>query len=233
MNLLIVDDEPLELEQLIYLMQKIQPTWNIYTADDVVEAKKVLQQVKCPLALVDIQMPGESGLDFCEYLKRENIQTEVILVTAFEKFSYAQHAIRLHVFDYIVKPIIEKELQRVINDYTKQNTLLETKSRMVNEVLQYIHEEFHKKLSLTEMAGRVFVTSTYLSKKFSEEVGMSFSEYLNYYRIQKAKQWMKETPQLPFYEIAEKVGISTQHHFNHVFKKITGLTPSQFRELQR
>jgi two-component system, response regulator YesN len=230
MNLLIIDDEPLEIEQLSYLVKKQYPNWTIYTAEDAVEAKQLVKRHSFPLAFVDIQLPGDSGLDFCEYLRTNDIDTEVVLITAYQDFRYAKQAIRLNVLDYLVKPVIEKELFNMIEDFLQKNAFTQTKSILINKVLEIVHEEYNQKLQLSDLARRVYVTPTYLSKKFTETVGVKFTDYINQFRIQKAKQLMIENPDWSLFQIAEHVGFSSQHHFSNLFKKIEGITPSQFKE---
>lgn len=230
MNLLIIDDEPLELEQLTYLVNKQYPNWNIFTAEDAFEAKQLVEHYSFPLAFVDIQLPGDSGLDFCEYLRTNGIDTEVVLITAYQDFSYAKQAIHLNVLDYLVKPVIEKELFKVMEDFLQRNTFIETKSELINKVLEIVREDYNQKLQLSDLAMKVYVTPTYLSKKFTEIVGIKFTDYINHFRIQKAKQLMLDNPDWSLFKIAEMVGFSSQHHFSNSFKKMEGITPSQFKE---
>lgn len=230
MNLLIIDDEPLELEQLSYLVKKQYPNWQVFTAEDAFEARQLLKTHSFPLAFVDIQLPGDSGLDFCEYLRTNDIDTEVVLITAYQDFNYAQQAIRLDVLDYLVKPVIESELYKVIEDFLAKHAYMETKSVLINKVLDLVHESYHEKLQLSDIARKVYVTPTYLSKKFTEVVGVKFTDYTNQFRIQKAKQLMHANPDWSLFQIAEHVGFSSQHHFSNLFKKIEGITPSQYKE---
>jgi len=230
MKLLMIDDEPLELEQLSYLVKKQYPNWNIFTAEDAFEARQLLKTHSFPLAFVDIQLPGDTGLDFCEYLRTNDYDTEVVLITAYQDFSYAKQAIRLDVLDYLVKPVIEKELLKVIEDFLAKNAYMETKSVLINKVLDIVHEDYGQKLQLTDLARKVFVTPTYLSKKFTEVTGVKFTDYITNFRIQKAKQLMTDHPEWSLLQIAEEVGFSSQHHFSNLFKKIEGITPSQFKE---
>lgn len=230
MKLLMIDDEPLELEQLSYLVKKQYPNWDIFTAEDAFEARQLLKSHSFPLAFVDIQLPGDTGLDFCEYLRTNDYDTEVVLITAYQDFSYAKQAIRLNVLDYLVKPVIEKELLKVIEDFLAKHAYMETKSVLINKVLDIVHEDYSQKLQLSDLARMVFVTPTYLSKKFTEVTGVKFTDYINNFRIQKAKQHMIDNPEWSLFKVAEEVGFSSQHHFSNLFKKIEGITPSQFKE---
>ncbi|GAA0486368.1 response regulator [Salinibacillus aidingensis] len=230
MNVLVVDDEPLEIEQLSFLIKNKYPDWEIYTAEDAVEAKQIFKETKIPLSLIDIHLPGQSGLDLCEYIRKCEIKTSIVLITAYQDFSYAQKAIRLEVMDYLVKPVIESEFFQVIDHFLESNPDIETKSETINKVLDIVREDYNQKLQLPDIAKRVYVTPAYLSKKFTEEAGIHFTEYLNYYRIQKAKQFILKKPEWTLFEVAERVGFSSQNHFSNLFKKIEGMTPSQFKE---
>ncbi|MCM3068266.1 response regulator [Priestia flexa] len=230
MNILIVDDEPLELEQLSFLVAKKFPDWNIYTAEDASEAKLLLRETNFSLALVDIQLPGELGLKFCEFLQSNNNQIEVVLITAHQDFQYAKQAIKLHVMDYLVKPVIEKEFYDMLADFMDKHAWVDTKSTLVNSVLQIIREHYQEKLQLADVASQVYVSPTYLSKKFAEETGEKFTGYITRFRIKKAKQLMQENPHWSLFEVAQRVGFSSQHHFSNSFKKVEGITPSQLKE---
>jgi two-component system response regulator YesN len=65
---------------------------------------------------------------------------------------------------------------------------------------------------------------------FKEETGIPVTEYINMARIKKAKELLANTS-LKVYEIAYEVGFNDQHYFSSVFKKIVGLSPTEYREL--
>ncbi|MEK4028176.1 MULTISPECIES: helix-turn-helix domain-containing protein [Bacillaceae] len=228
MNILLVDDEPLELEQLAFLIGERYPLWSVFTAEDAAQARKVLISQSIHLALVDIHMPGESGLDLCAYIRNEH-EAECILITAFQEFDYAKQAIRLQVLDYIVKPVISKELYHVLDAFKEKHRYLEG-SPPIQEALAIIHQHYQTKLNLSELAERIHVAPTYLSRKFSEELGVSFQEYLVKYRIEKAKKLLKEEPHWSMSKIAEETGFSSQNHFNYTFKKLVHFSPRQYKE---
>ncbi|MDM5336429.1 response regulator [Fictibacillus enclensis] len=229
MNVLIVDDEPLEIEQLHYLIQEQYPSWNLYEAEDAVQAKKVLEEYSIDLALLDIHLPGESGLDLCVHIK-EQYETECIMVTAFEDFQYAKQALQLHVFDYIVKPVISREFYQTLEKFVKSFGYLEKVSPSIEKVIQLIHNSYELKLNLKELADEVHMAPNYLSRKFSEEVGMNFQEYVISYRITKAKSFLKQQPGWSIQHVSEKSGFTSLHHFSSTFRKIVQLSPSQYRE---
>ncbi|MCM3452386.1 response regulator [Heyndrickxia oleronia] len=228
MKVLIIDDEYLELEQLTFLINQRYPSWDLVTAEDAAAAKKFLKKDNYQLALIDIHIPGENGLDLCAYIK-ENYDTECIMITAFQDFNYARQSIKLHVIDYLIKPIIAKELYQTLDQFLESiggNKL----SSDIQEVLHIIHQQYNKKLSLPHLAEHIHVSPTYLSKKFKEEKKENFQEYLVRYRVEKAKELIKSAPHLPMGIIAERTGFSSQNHLSSSFKKITHLSPSEYKD---
>jgi AraC-like DNA-binding protein/cupin superfamily acireductone dioxygenase involved in methionine salvage len=98
------------------------------------------------------------------------------------------------------------------------------------EIIKYINIRYMKKITLESIADNFYISPYYLSRIFRKETGFTFVEYLNSLRIREAQQLLKES-QLNVSEIAEKVGYESQTHFGRVFKKITGMSPLQFRKM--
>ncbi len=84
-------------------------------------------------------------------------------------------------------------------------------------------------LNLSIVAETLKVSSSYLSRLLKQDLGMGFSDYLTYIRIQKAIGLMQD-PTIKIYEVADAVGYSTQHYFSAAFKKVTGWSPVYYRK---
>lgn len=93
---------------------------------------------------------------------------------------------------------------------------------------QYIINNFNKNITLKEVAQEVFLSQNYLSELFKKEVGEGFYEFLTDYRIKISKELLTKT-NLKVYEIAKRVGYNDAITFGRAFKKITGVTPNNFR----
>jgi len=101
--------------------------------------------------------------------------------------------------------------------------------QVVEKVMSYIKEKYMTDLSLEACADQ-FGTSPYtLSRAFKQLTGINFIDYLTNLRIGMAKDLLRET-NLKIIEIAEKVGYQ-QTYFNRIFKKVEGVTPSQYRDM--
>jgi len=224
MNILLVDDELLELEQLEYLIQKRFPNWRFFKALDASQAMQIVKQHDIFLAFLDIQLPGKSGLELAMELTR-SYEMDIIMVTAFQNFEYAQASIRLGVVDYITKPVIEDELASVLKKYER----LGRYSEQIANALKIIHQEYSDKLTLNYLASKIHINSAYLSRKFHEEVGAGFSEYLNDYRLMQAQKMLIDYPDLSISTISERCGFNSQHYFSQIFRKMTGQSPRDYR----
>lgn len=95
---------------------------------------------------------------------------------------------------------------------------------------QYIHEKIGEDISLREVARKVNTSSYYLCKQFKKSTGLSYTEYVSRIRIHKAKRLLK-SPEVRVSEVAFQVGFQSLTHFNRVFKKFTGHSPTEFRSL--
>ncbi|WHY01959.1 helix-turn-helix domain-containing protein [Neobacillus sp. DY30] len=232
MNVLLLDDEPLELEQLEYMLLSEFPRWKLYKAANASQANSINQNHEINLAFLDINLPGKSGLEFGEELRQSNKDVEIIMVTACQDFSYAQQSIRIGVVDYLTKPVIERELLTILSKY-KENHSPRNYSSLIQCSLKVIHERFAEKISLSDIANEVHANPTYLSRKFHEEVGAAFSEYLIQYRIHAAKRILISHQNWTISEVAVNTGFNSQNYFSTLFRKIEGISPTEFREKEK
>jgi two-component system response regulator YesN len=98
----------------------------------------------------------------------------------------------------------------------------------LTEIVKYIDQNYQSDLSLQEVAGKFFVSREYISRKFKQEYGINFSDYIVSVRIEKAKLLL-QNPSLKLLQISEMVGFHDVKYFSKVFKKQTGVTPKDYR----
>ncbi|NLY44220.1 MAG: response regulator [Clostridiaceae bacterium] len=95
---------------------------------------------------------------------------------------------------------------------------------------KYIDTHYFKEnLSLIEVAKEMQISATYLSRLLKQEIGLSFIDYLTQVRIKKAMELMND-PSIKLYEVAQRVGYSSQHYFSTAFKRILGMPPGEYRK---
>ena len=105
----------------------------------------------------------------------------------------------------------------------------QTKNPRINQAMHYVQQNYHKKLSVGEIADQVGVTPEYLSSCFHKEVGITLPEYINRQKITVAKRLLLFS-EMSLSEIAVFLSFSSQSYFQAIFKKITGVTPSEYRQ---
>ncbi|MFD1037297.1 AraC family transcriptional regulator [Virgibacillus byunsanensis] len=231
MNILMVDDEPIELEQLEFLIKPMIPLWNLYTAIDSIQALELSKSIDFQLAFVDIELPGKSGLELAKELKKVNEQLVIIILTAHQDFEYAKQSIKIGVSEYLTKPIIKDELKNVLEHHTND---IQTKeySPMILKTLNMIHKSYKDKINLEDVANHIHVNISYLSRKFKAETDTSFSEYLTKFRIEMAKTLLLSHNRYSISDVAEKTGFNSLHYFSSSFRKQVGMSPKQYQEMK-
>lgn len=100
----------------------------------------------------------------------------------------------------------------------------------VQEVLRYIDKNYMQDLSLGEISELVHLNPNYFCEVFKREVGVTFKEYLTNRRMEKAKELLKN-PAFKLNEVAALTGYSDARHFGKSFKRLTGVTPKEYRKL--
>lgn len=145
MKLLIVDDQTIVTEGLRRGVNWAKIGFdNVETACSAQAARNSLQQSPADVMLCDIEMPGENGLDLLKWIQSQHIKTLCIFLTAHAKFSYAQEAMRLGAFDYIIQPASYAEISQVTARALrevhkgKEDTALQQMGRAFNEQSQSI-----------------------------------------------------------------------------------------------
>ncbi len=110
---------------------------------------------------------------------------------------------------------------------------IKTKSPKLKELIRaavnYIHNNFERDISLNDIARFVFLSPSYFTRAFKEEMSLSPINYLLKIRVQRAKELLSETD-MKISDIALNVGFSNQQRFNEIFKKNARITPLQYRK---
>ncbi|WP_110930058.1 response regulator transcription factor [Paenibacillus bouchesdurhonensis] len=106
----------------------------------------------------------------------------------------------------------------------------DVKSPVVQQVLNYIHDSYNQDLSLKVLGSMYNIHPVYLGQLFHKEVDETFTEYINRYRIEKAKELLRTT-NLKVQEIARNVGYWETGYFYKQFKKYVGISPTEFKGL--
>lgn len=194
--------------------------------------------------LTDIRMGDLSGIELSEYIHQNAPEIEVVIVSGYKEFEYAQRAIKCNVFDYLLKPTSMEDLDHLFcalkarldqktekeqEDLMPEQEGEEYYQNIIRRIQEYVEESYADEVSLEEAAGMIGMNSAYLSRYFKQHTGSTFMEYVSRVRVNRAVELLKD-PTLKVYEIGELVGYKSMKHFYKIFKKYTKVTPTQYRE---
>ena len=138
MTILIVDDEPLSVDGIAASLP-----WEALSIDHVLkaysseQAKKLFSQQQIDILLSDIEMPRGGGIELVQWVREKKFDTLCIFLTSYSRFEYASSAIKLQIFDYVLKPCEYEKLTEVIRSAcTKVNEdSKKKKKRAVGRIL--------------------------------------------------------------------------------------------------
>ena len=196
----------------------------------------VIREKRPDLVVADIKMPIMDGIDMVRTLREEGIRTRVVFLTAYSDFGYAQHAVKLGAADYLLKPFRDGELEAAVKrvletapSAAQPSPVAEKKySRYVTEAMRYMDEHYGEDIGLGTVAAHLGLSESRLSHLFKEETGLSPGSYLIRTRIRAAMEMLKDC-RSKVYEVAEQTGFRDIAHFSSTFKKIVGVSPSDYQ----
>lgn len=245
----LTDDEPWVLLGLKNLIDWSAEGFVICgEATDGMKAWERICRLQPDLILSDIQMPGLTGIELIERLRKEEMDTEVVFVSGYSEFEYARAGMRLGCAEYLLKPVYEEDLLEALEKVKKrlkkaqpeetagseaavqedEQTVWMSEKRMAEEMLHYIQEHYCE-LTQQQLADRFCMSSSAVSQLIKKHTGKTYSAHLLDLRIQKAQELLRLTDD-SIAEVAEKVGYNDYFYFVKVFKKATGISPTAFRK---
>lgn len=249
LKVLVVDDEIFVRKGIV-----LETDWAAIGCMVVAEAENGLEGLEAArkytpdLIISDIKMPRMNGIEMLKRLREEGSEVRIIFLTAYSEFEYAQNAIKLLASDYLLKPFEDGELERTVlavrekieqeragnkNVRGREQELLSLKtadkSKYIMEALEYIADHYNEdSISVGMIAESLGISEGHLSHLFRKETEYTVMAYITRYRIQNAMRLLGNC-RYKVYEVAEMVGYRDIAHFSGTFKKIVGVTPSEYQ----
>lgn len=219
----------------------------VATANNGKDGLDLIRKFRPDIIITDIRMPYLSGIEMLRQLTGEFPHTQIIVLSGYRDFSYAQAAIQLGVLRFLLKPSKMDEIYEALNaamlklsgipleSHSAEKTDVRVDEEqegnfIVSRAMSYINEHYPEKLTLQQLADYLYISTWHLCRVLKKGTDMNFVDILNNIRIEHAKKYLRETS-LKVYEISEKVGYSDIAYFSKVFRSVTGLSPKQFREM--
>ncbi|MBO5034677.1 MAG: response regulator [Oscillospiraceae bacterium] len=210
-------------------------------AADGMEGLEVIRESQPDLVVTDIKMPRLDGLEMVRQLREEGNRAHVIILTAYSDFSYAQAALKLGAVDFLLKPFQDGELEEAVTRLKSRvgptgpqapglEVPEEGKSKYVMEALRYIAGHYNDPdISVSSVARDLGISEGHLSHVFKKETSRTLGSYLTDYRIHMAMELLRDCRN-KVYEVAEQVGYRDITYFSSTFKRVVGLSPSEYQK---
>ena len=243
---MIVEDELLEQEFLRSVVQdELTPEDTLVSCESGVEAVNMAKQYRPDIIIMDVRIPEMDGISAITEIREFLPNACISILSAYSDFAYAQKAVSLRVFEYMLKPIKPTDFKqvflRMINSIKNTPVQTEVKPEVnlqepkgerqyfIEEALKYIKEHFKERLTLDTVASKVFVNPKYFSHVFKREMGVAFTEYVIGLKIEYACKLL-ETTNYHAYRISIECGFSDPSYFNRVFCAQMNMTPQTYRK---
>ena len=259
-RLLIADDEKLEREALAELVQRrFERDVVLEVAENGRKAADTAVLWGADLILMDIEMPGMSGLDAARAVLAQRPSCRVIFVTAYSLFQYAHEAVHLGACDYLLKPVDPDELEASVRRAMRQ---IETERKLEElaaaqpqpeqteteaEAEDAPEEGENSQTALVMAHVRRYLEDNYMFDLSLDSVGEILhispaylsAQFKKYQKMNfldcltelriNAAKELLADPFRSSAEVASMVGYEDASYFARAFKKRTGKTPTQYR----
>lgn len=247
MKVMIIDDESVHVRGMVRHIN-----WEKYGFEqpigftDAREALAALKNTFFHVVITDIKMPGISGLEMIRSIHEEGMNPTIIIVSGYEEFSYAQEAIHLGVYAYLLKPLKPEELEACLENIQNRNVAesidqmkadaagfsITGKKAMhpsIKKIVQYVKKNYEKDLTIRGLAEIFDMNADYLSALFKKETDMNLNSFINITRLSIAHKLLEETD-CRISEAAFQAGFSNPGYFTKQFRSFYGYTPSEIRK---
>lgn len=250
LKVLVVDDELFVRKGIV-----METDWGalgcavVAEAENGFEALDAVHKYHPDLIVCDIRMPKMDGIEMLRRLREEGNRVHVIFLTAYSEFEYAKQALKLYAFDYLLKPFEDGELEAAVTRAGKEieqfrgegqkkteerilslNIKTGDKSRYIREALSYIADHYQESdISVGAIAQSMGISEGHLSHLFKKETDYTVMSYITRYRMRAAMKLLEDCRN-KVYEVAEQVGYRDITYFSSTFKKIVGMSPSEYQD---
>ena len=185
-NILITDDEQIAIDSLKFIISKnFDSNVTLFTAQSGTDALQIINQEKIDIVFMDINMPGLTGLDTVSCINKLRPETVIIIISAFDRFQYAQEAMNLGVFKYITKPVNRNVIIQTVRE--SMNIVDNKRGQIFDEVA------LQRKM---DMFSPMIENDFMYSVIFNGEINSDLSSYLEYFNIENPL-WCFFTMEIP------------------------------------
>lgn len=253
-KILIIDSDPSILSTLVGFLN--DEPYDVRTTSNGIEGLEILRRKKIDLTIAEMYMEGLDGVTLLRCLKEDKIQTNVLIMESVLSLEVIEKILKVGAVGVLDKPIVkDKFLAKIKNcillnevgykvSQVRETPPLQPKffqqqlntgrEKVSQEALESFLEAHYKKpdLKFEDLARHFRITSPHGHVLFRKFFNKTFSEKLREVRIAQAEHFLTGSS-LFMYEIAPLCGFHSPSRFCHAFKRIHGISPTQYRKKVR
>ena len=202
-------------------------TWQIQLCSHRDWFVKLSHDMVFDIAIFYLDMEPIHGIRVLEYIKNMEIHVKVIVLGKEKNIFDAVRAIKAGAYNYIADYdfiTLEKSINEIMEVKDECNHLALWMDVFVKK------NATNRLINLNMISEHFKVSTSYVSKLFSEKIGITFRKRLRFYRVQYAKSILAESNK-PLYIIAQQSGFSNQKRLSETFVQVEGITPLKYRQL--
>lgn len=256
-KVLVVDDEAVSCTMIREMVEEhFLQVGIVAEAGNGKQALEKALQIQPDVVIMDIEMPLMNGVEAAKRIREQLPECAVVFLTAYAEFEYARQAMRIGAAEFLLKPVDEAELVRVLeklflsedDDENKQSEdkmevvlpevevteeisekkMRERSTMVVMEAKKYMDTHYMEDLSMEDLAERFHISTNHFNRTFKQVYEIPCKEYLITIRVEAAKQYLS-SPLLTVREVGSMIGYSDSNYFTKVFRKRVGMTPTEYR----
>ena len=230
---LIVDDDSRARQVASEAIRKGMPAYAVRTARDGDEGLVAMFEEPPDLVILDLMMPKMDGFEVLDRMRADERTRQIPVVILSSRQLSLNDIKRLERHPGVglqSKGILsEAEMIAALNrSLVGADVLPPETSALAKRTISFLHQNYARPLARWKIAESIGVNEDYLSRVFKRELGITPWEYLNRYRVFRAKELLEATSD-SVGKVARKVGFSDAAYFSRVFRQVVGISPSKFR----
>lgn len=229
-QVLIADDDP-QIRNMLYCGFRQMTSWRI---DLVTNGRDALQQLlynRFDVALLDLKMPYMDGMTVLKDIQNLGIGIPVIVITGFGDVATAVKAMQLGARDFLEKPFGIQNCIDAILRITEQESI--SPGAIFKRLDAFIRNNvIRPDFRIADLCAQFNYSRSYLARLFQKEQNTTFRERVTYWRLQHAKHLLTST-NYPVFLIAKQCGFKNHRRLDAVFKRLEGISPTQYRKICR
>jgi signal transduction histidine kinase/DNA-binding LacI/PurR family transcriptional regulator/AraC-like DNA-binding protein len=233
-SVLIVDDDPRARRLTQEAVGQGLPDFVVRTAVNGAEGLAAMLHQPPDLVILDLMMPEMDGFETLARMRADERTRQIpVVILSSRQLSLAdvKHlerytAVTLRSKDVFTQDEIAASIHQALFG---GEALPPHTSALIKQSVAYLHQNYDRAFTRTEIADELGMSEDYFSRSFSQELGISPWDYLNRYRMAQARRLLQTTPD-SVQVIARRVGIPDPAYFSRVFRRVVGESPSAYRE---